>query len=250
MEALETRLDFQSRRRRAAWWEYGMLAVGALPLFSLLLLPGWIGRNELFHSLEGRSGAIPYAVGLLWMFTFIIVSKYGWKVFGLFCRACGQRFLDDRRFEAVVTTGRCAGCGKHVLTDVLTPHLPYAGSVGALVTRAELTARYKAVRKRYKILALLAFLPALSYVGPLLLIHKSPFRDLGQPMDDIMGFAMAAVTFGILFYLDRTVWKRGGLTCDDCGHKFTNESFEITITSGRCGGCGKRVLLEGSAHDA
>jgi hypothetical protein len=94
-----------------------MLGVAVLPLFVIMLLPEWLGRKELFPNLPGKTGVIPPAFGLLWMFTFIVVAKLGWKKVGLRCSSCGHAFVGDASFEVVIATGRCGGCGKQAVQD-------------------------------------------------------------------------------------------------------------------------------------
>jgi DNA-directed RNA polymerase subunit RPC12/RpoP len=117
MERLLTRMEFRTRRRRATRLNFTILIISLLPLLVLVLLPDLLGRKVAFESLPGKLGAIPYMVGLLWLFGGIAYANAAWRRVGLICPSCRKDFRQNAQLDVAMASGRCGNCGSKVLAD-------------------------------------------------------------------------------------------------------------------------------------
>jgi hypothetical protein len=114
----------------------------------------------------------------------------------------------------------------------------------SLASREEFRARRRrAIASQYLILAvvavpMIAIIVAREAVGPEELFPFLQGKARAIPYAAALGFFFV----GLIWPYSR-VWKRAGLVCDACGHAFASDvSFQVVISTGCCGGCGKLVL--------
>jgi hypothetical protein len=105
----------------------------------------------------------------------------------------------------------------------------------------ELKTRHGAYQKRDRAATLWGLAP----LGGILLCSYFE-KQLGLEIKPI--FWIAAILLGTAWYVfwsqrsHKTLAREEGLLCHNCGHAFTGSSFEVTMASGRCGGCGSEVV--------
>jgi len=116
-QAVLTRIQFRSMRRRATRLNLTILLVAILPMIATALLPDLINWKRVFPELQENWGELPYLVGLGWLFSCIIYANRSWKRVGLFCPACRKDFRQEAQLEVVMATCRCGNCGSKVLSD-------------------------------------------------------------------------------------------------------------------------------------
>jgi hypothetical protein len=123
--------------------------------------------------------------------------------------------------------------------------------MGVAVTREILTELNRIAKRRERLVLLVAFGPPAIYLfGPLLFGRKVLIPGLSAPMDDLLTVIVGAWMFGVMFWPYRAVRRELGLCCPNCGHIFERTSFEVVVTTGRCGGCGQQIVSEGCNRDA
>ena len=112
-------------------------------------------------------------------------------------------------------------------------------------TRQDLANRNRlATRTEYMWLALAVTPALLFFVLPDILGREELFPNLSKTTKMWLAFGGLAWIFGIIFGPYRWTARKLGLRCSRCGHRFVLMSFEVLITTGRCGGCGERILTD------
>lgn len=115
--------------------------------------------------------------------------------------------------------------------------------MGASMTRAELAELRRLGRRRQWKVMLIAVAPAVLYLFPAFLPEGSWSWGLSERADIVVGSVNLVWMFYFFFKADQA-WKDVGLSCKICKHVFKHQSYEVVMATGRCGGCGARILSD------
>jgi hypothetical protein len=112
-----TRQDLDARLRKAKWLGGVRLVVALAPGLIYISLPKVLGRPDLWPTPSDGARIWVALAFLAWAVASIFgADPWAFRKAGLICMRCGHLF-GRGSFEAVMTTGRCDGCGALVLKD-------------------------------------------------------------------------------------------------------------------------------------
>jgi hypothetical protein len=174
----------------------------------------------------------------------------GWR---LICEHCGTR-LTGPTGEMVMATGRCWRCGRRLLANASEPSYygPMAHEIG---NRVGLDDVDKEVSKRCRDYQshLLQRLP-LHWIVTLVGLLGLMLVPLTLERINVKGFWVNIIfiplIFGVMlyavvapFYWKRSLAKRYGLRCDQCGTLLADSLSAVAAKTGRCGRCGCQLVF-------
>jgi DNA-directed RNA polymerase subunit RPC12/RpoP len=110
------------------------------------------------------------------------------------------------------------------------------------VSREEFLLRHRVGRRQGYLWLLAGLVPCLVYWAPLFIWKRDLIPGLSSTASTILFTCVLVWMLAVALYYQQVILKKLGLSCSDCGKKYIGQSYEIVMASGRCGGCGKKVL--------
>jgi hypothetical protein len=110
------------------------------------------------------------------------------------------------------------------------------------IAREELAERLAVAKRRKWIVLLVALLPGVIYLTPVIISGEPFYWGVTPRGDKIICWTSIAWGVCVLISASRAVWKKAGLSCPRCGEIFWDKSYEVVVATGNCGGCGTTIV--------